>query len=237
LKRDLLLERLRQAAPVRDADVAGGDTADLVAAVARSLAADDRPQPRRRRMRFGRRTAILVAAALALAATTTAMGFQLTARTGLFGNPEHTEDDGSEFLQLDAPDFEDVARSLVPHEIPLPPGLGWEQEIDRQVRLGREEPGLMQETGVRATFAYFAQCAWVKAWLDAHLAGDDRLQERATRALAASHDWAPLVAVDGGGVRDFFATRVAEPAARGEAGPVRAELAANCTGMGLGSAP
>lgn len=236
MERDLLLEHLTAAAPVRDADVLGHDTADLVAALAPSIMTE-RSGPRRRRMRLGRRTAILVAAALALVATTAAMGFQLTARTGLFGNPEHTEDDGSEFLRLDAPDFEDVARSLVPHEIPLPPGLGWEQEIARQVELGREEPGLMQETGVRATFAYYAQCAWVKTWLDAHLAGDDRLQERATRALAASHDWPPLMAVDGGGVRDYFARFVAEPAARGEVAPVRAEFAANCTGMGLGRAP
>jgi hypothetical protein len=236
VERDLLPERLRAAAPARDADVLGAPTADLVEGLARSVMAE-RTEPRCRRRWFGRRTAVLVAAALALVATTTAMGFQLSARTGWFGNPESTEDDGSEFLRLDAPDFEDVARSLVPHEIPLPPGLGWEQEIARQVRLGREEPGLMQETGVRATFAYYAQCAWVKTWLDAHLAGDDRLQERATRALVASHGWAPLVAVDGGGVRDHFARFVAKPAARGEAGPVRAEFAANCTGIGLGRAP
>ena len=234
MERDLLLERLSAAAPVRNADVLGADTTDLVEAIARSVMTE-RAEPRRRRRLSGRRTAVLVAAALALVATTTAMGFQLTARTGWFGNPEHTEDDGSEFLRLDAPDFEDVARSLVPHEIPLPPGLGWEQEIARQVELGREEPGLMQETGVQATFAYYAQCAWVKAWVDAYRAGDERLQERATRELAASHDWAPLVAVDGGGVRDYFARFVAEPAARGEVGPVRAEFAANCTGMGLES--
>jgi hypothetical protein len=236
VQRDLLLERLSAAAPIRDADVPTGDTTELIEALARSIATDGR-KAERRRIPFGRRTAVLVAAALALVAATTALGFQLSAHTGWFGNPEHTEDDGSEWLRLDAPDFEDVARSLVPHEIPLPPGLGWEQEIARQVRLGREEPGLMQETGVRATFAYYAQCAWVKTWLDAHLAGDDRLQERATHALAASHDWAPLVAVDGGGVRDYFARFVAKPAARGEVGPVRAEFAANCTGMGLRRAP
>jgi hypothetical protein len=232
--RDLLLERLSAAAPIQDADVLSSDTTELVEAVARSISTGGR-KPKRRRTVFRRRTAVLVAAALALVATTTALGFQLSARTGLFGNPAHTEDDGSEFLRLDAPDFEDFARSLVPREIPLPPGLGWEQEIARQVSLGREEPGLMQETGVRATFAYYARCAWVKAWLDAYRAGDDRLRARATRALAASHGWAPLVAVDGGGVRDGFATMVAEPAARGEAGPVRAEFAANCTGMGLRS--
>src|SRR5690606_11523998 len=110
----------------------------------------------------------LLAAALLSVGLLSAFAYEtLSARTGWFGNPAHTETDGTEWLRTDAADFGDVLRSLVP-SLALAPGATWDAEIDRLVAAGRAEPALRQETGVRGGFAFYAHCSWLVTWAGAH---------------------------------------------------------------------
>ena len=112
----------------------------------------------------------------------------------------------------------------------MPTGARWEDEVDRQVR-GREQPGLQQETGVRATLESFARCAWLRSWLVNR--GDDSAARRAVAMVAASADWPATVVTDGAGVRDHI-RRVTTAARAGDVRAVRAELAVNCSFFPLG---
>ena len=223
---DELMERLAAAAPLSPGAL--DETDELIGGLAAAIATG----PARRR-RGRRRTALIALAVLAAGAGTAAAGTELAARTGWFGNPSHTEEDGSEWLRTDAPDFGEVLRGLVPRELPLAPGVAWEPEIARQVALGRSQPALQQETGVRATFASYARCSWAVAWLGAERAGDAVLRVRAERVRAQAPSWPIFAAVDGGGVRDLYAARAAA-AARGDVAAMREDAAVTCDGLGLG---
>jgi hypothetical protein len=88
---------------------------------------------------------IALALLLALSAgTALGVGYVLKTHTGLFGNPEHTEEDGSEWLNMAASDFRAVAATLVP-DVPLPAGVSWDPELDRMAAWGRAEPAMMQQ--------------------------------------------------------------------------------------------
>ncbi|MDX6556072.1 MAG: hypothetical protein QOD86_2267 [Miltoncostaeaceae bacterium] len=224
---DGLMERLAAAAPVPAGALDAGE--ELIAGLAASVAAG----PARRR-RGRRRTVAMVLAVLAAGAGTAAAGTQLAARTGWFGDPGLTEEDGSEWLRTDAPDFGAVARDLVPRDIALPPGVAWEPEIARLVAVGRREPGLQQETGVRFTFVSYARCAWSVAWLDATASGDAGLRRRAEGVLAAAPLWPIVAVVDGGGVRGLWRAR-ADAARRGDVAAMREDAMVTCDGFGLGT--
>ena len=223
---DGLMDRLAAAAPLPPGALDG--TEELMRALAAAVVTGP-ARPRRGR----RRTALIALAVLAAGAGTAMAGTELAARTGWFGTPSHTEEDGSEWLRTDAPDFGEVVRGLVPRELPLAPGIAWESEVARQVEMGRRQPGLQQETGVRATFASYARCSWTVAWLGAEEAGDAALRLRAERVLAQAQSWPIFAAVDGGGVRDLYAARAAA-AARGDAAAMREDAAVTCDGFGLG---
>lgn len=73
---------------------------------------------------------------------------------------------------------------------------------------------------MRGTVAYFATCTWLTSW---------EVRHDAYRGVIGSER---LTWVDGGGVVDHLTT-VADATARGDRGPIAAELAANCTGLPL----
>jgi hypothetical protein len=224
-----LTDVLADAAPVRDEVIAAAVPRAAFADLAHSIVlADERPR-RAFRPRGRRRWLVLALAALALVPTAAAVG-ELGARTGWFGDEALTEEDGSEWLRTDARDFRVVVAGLVP-ALELPAGARWQDEVDRQVRIGREQPGLMQETGVRATLESYARCAWLRYWL---VNRDDASRaERAARIVAWSAAWPATVATDGWGVREAI-RRVAAAARADDVAAVRTELAVNCIGFRIG---
>ena len=230
LEHDPILALVALAAPVRDSDLLAHPTVELVDAVAQSASADTRHLRRRAR---SRRFAVVVAAILALVAATSVAAHEFSAHTGWFGNPELTEEDGSEWLRTNAPDFPEAVRSLIPSELPLPQGFSWQPEVSRQVRQGREYGGLQQATGVRSTFAFYAYCAWVRSWYEARVAANLARQAQAERVLAAVPSW-DAIGMDGGGVRQSLAD-VAAATRSGNVARVRAELGNNCAGYPLGT--
>ncbi len=244
---------MRSADPVR-ADLASHDdvarlVGELARAVVRTGSADEarpdgpteRPARSGRPQRLGlmsvrapgdhsarRRVAVAGLAAAALLGTAAfTFGDELAARTGLFGSPGMTENDTSEWLNTGASDFREAMESLRPADIPLPAGRSWQPVIDREVANGQRERALMQVTGVRATFASYAICVWDGEWLAARGAGDSARAGRAVGVMRGMPAWPIIVAVDGGGVRDYLRD-TAEAAARGDEGPARQYITANC---------
>jgi hypothetical protein len=227
---DVLLETVGRTA------VAGEETFStdsIVDAVAELAIAICRTEPHVRSCRARRRRGRLVAvvAAVLLVPATAGFAYEIGARTGWFGNPAFSEEDGSEWLRSDAPDFAAVLLSLRP-ALPLPRGAVWAEEVDRQVAVGRREPSLVRETGVRRGFESYARCAWLASWLNATERGGGRSAARAAGVIAGSVAWPATAATDGGGVVEHL-REVAAAARRGDVAPVRAELAANCDGFPL----
>ncbi|CUU54070.1 hypothetical protein Ga0074812_10273 [Parafrankia irregularis] len=185
----------------------------------------------------GRRVVVAALVAVALLGTAAfTFGNDLIARTGMFGSPGMTENDTSEWLNTGASDFREVMESLQPNDIPLPAGRSWQPVIDNSVANGQREGALMQVTGVRAAFAFYAECVWDYEWLVARQAGDSGRVDRAVEVMGGMASWPIVIATDGGGVRDWL-RNMADAAARGDEGPVRQNLAANCDADWIGATP
>lgn len=155
-----------------------------------------RARPAHRRLRWAipqRGVALAAIFVGALAAGAGAYG--LETHTGIFGNPSFSEEDGSEYLRTDAPDFHSAVIAAIPADVPAPPG-GWAPLVRRVVAEGQAEPGLIQKTGVSSELSYKALCSWTGAWL----AGARNPQSAATRAIGGAAGWRTMVETDGGGV-------------------------------------
>lgn len=86
----------------------------------------------------------------------------------------------------------------------------------------------MQVTGVRAAFALYAVCVWDGEWLAARQAGDTARVGQAAEVIRGVPSWPIFVETDGGGTVDWFRT-IAEAATRGDEGPIRQDIRANCS--------
>lgn len=201
---------------------------ELSVALARETVRASRTAARARR----RRRVVGVVAGLAVAVPATAAATYWSAHTGEHGDPSLTEENASEWLDVCAPDFTEVAAGLAPTTRALPSGVSWAAATDRVVAgwtAGCDQgPSRTQADGVLMSYESYAGCAWAVSWLHA----DDRGDQASRRAAAAElrhHAASPVVAEnDGGGVVDSLA-RVADAAAAGDAGPVREQVVANCT--------
>lgn len=189
-------------------------------AVARARAQDTaEPVPLRRR----RGAVVLGGTALALlGGAGVAAAVTWSAHTGVFGQPGFTENDTSEYLDTGAPDFPQVLRSLQPTDLRLPEGESFEPFLESDVASLRREPTVVQVTGERAKFVFYATCRWQAAWLDTP-------SSQAVAQLRELADRPELRAVDGDGVVERRRA-LAEAAARGERVPVAQEVADNCQG-------
>jgi hypothetical protein len=180
---------LAQAAPTSTAGVTemnlthGYD--DLLAQILRSDREEKIGPFRRRRM--SRKAATLAAAAVFLCGAGAAAAAREGAFTGLWGDGEAGP---GELVNLASPDFPAVARQLsdqlLSDGLRFPPGVDAKQVIKQwgvsdQIQIRKDEQGnskfakivkrggiLMSETGVKGTFAGFAQCAWQRSWVAAY---------------------------------------------------------------------
>jgi hypothetical protein len=148
-----------------------------------NIVASERRRPHTSRP-YRRRASFVVAFATSLLVVTAALGGMYTSHTGFFPSTAGTENDTSEFLRTDAPDFPPLVTRLV-KGIPFPPGDSAVSRVAAYVR--QRQPGAdavantVQAAGVQTTFSLWAVCAWRGYWLQEHAAGD-----RDKQALAAS---------------------------------------------------
>jgi hypothetical protein len=144
--------------------------------------------PQRERRTVPRRlTVALAVAGATLAVAAVAFGSMLTTHTGFFGAAGMTENDTTEFLRTDAPDFPPLVAKLV-GDIPFPPGDSAERHVQRYVNQAQPGvdgvPQLVQAAGIEGTFATWAMCAWRGYWLQEHARGNAAQATLAADSLA-----------------------------------------------------
>jgi hypothetical protein len=144
--------------------------------------------PRPRSVRRYRRGGIALAFALVLLVVATAsFARMLTTHTGFFPSKAGTENDKSEFLRTDAPDFPPLVRKLV-KDIPFPPGVSAAARVDEYVKQRQPGPDGIPETvqaaGIKGTFSLWAVCEWRGYWLSQHAAHDSANEAVGARGLA-----------------------------------------------------
>ena len=126
-----------------------------------------------------------VAATAVLAFGAPAAADWISARTGWFGDPRMTEEDGSEWLRLDSPEIPGIVDEQVRQlSLALPAGVTTSDVVDavtsRLVANDDRIPDLMQDTGVRNMVGWDIACRWGWRWLDA--IGADQETAAAARA-------------------------------------------------------
>lgn len=220
--------RVRQSARVADADLAGLDLAagydDVLAGIYRSVdvpgVVDDRLVPvawRRRRVRHG--AALAVAVAVAVGGGAAAAGV-ISAHTGEYGPPGMTENDTSQYLRANAPDFLKVARGYA-KGVDFAPGYSAEQYLGY---LQPTEPMIMQVTGVKGMITMWAMCSWKRTWLKAeqrHDTGSQAVAVQHMRGIAALPVMAAINA-------QSFDRRLISAAQSGDDQPLRNDVTINC---------
>jgi hypothetical protein len=143
-------------------------------------------EPAAKRLRFRRRTAVILVFATALLVAAGALGAMRTTHTGFFPATAGTENDTSEFLRTDAPDFPPLVRRLV-RDTPFPPGDSALSRLPgylKTVRLSPDgAPMTVQAAGISGHFAEYAVCAWRGYWLQEHAAGRSENAAAAARGL------------------------------------------------------
>src|SRR5437763_5804718 len=152
-------------------------------------------------VRHGRRLATAVTfAAVALVVAAVAAGAMVTTHTGFFPKVAGTENDTSEFLRTDAPDFPPLVRKLVSN-IEFPPGYNREAYVRRYLNepiMHPQDgaPNTVQAAGVRANMAFWAVCAWRGYWLEVDAAADAAGEAAAVAGLQRIASSAALKKVD-----------------------------------------
>jgi hypothetical protein len=162
-----------------------------------------RPQTGARRAT--RLASALAFAAVALVVAAIATGAMLTTHTGFFPKAAGTENDTSEFLRTDAPDFPPLVRKLV-RDIPFPPGYSRDAYISRYLNEPTMKPdangigNTVQAAGIRGSIGFFSLCAWRGYWLRAHASSDPSgeavgasglMQVASSDAVKKSDNWWP----------------------------------------------
>lgn len=180
-------------------------------------------EPPARRRRWTRKRTFVVAFAVMAVAIATAVGATYSTHTGVLGLPHKTENDTSEYLRVDAPDFPPLALKLA-RGIPFPPG----DSAKTYLRFLIRPHELRQVTGVKGQFAFDAMCAWQGYWLEAHRNGDVAKEAAAVRVLRAIPTWPAITAVDSGTA--LYASFAADAAA-GKAARIQYFWNVNCKGL------
>jgi hypothetical protein len=196
---------LVNANPIADAALQAAGLAEAFGALGTRILAADRRRERWVIWRTTRRRAVvgLVFGAI-LATSSIGLGSMITTHTGFFADKPGTENDTSEYLRTDAPDFPPLVKKLV-KDIPFPPGDSALSRVPLYVsRLQPRADGIpnnVQAIGIKGHFSLLAVCAWRGYWLDAYRGGNKQKQALGAGGLArvASSDalkktdsWWPL---------------------------------------------
>jgi hypothetical protein len=185
---DVRKRLLVNANPITDAVVQAAGLTEAFGALGARILSAERSRARRVIWRPTRRLVVIGLALLAmLAATGVGLGEMITTHTGFFPDKPGTENDTSEYLRTDAPDFPPLVRKLV-KGIPFPPGDSALSRVPLYVshlQPGPDGiPNNVQAIGIQGHFSLLAVCAWRGYWLDAYKTGDKAAQTLGADRLA-----------------------------------------------------
>jgi hypothetical protein len=201
---DRLLDQLLIGAnPVADSAMRSSEVQLALDGIEGRILATERRSSRRPARKL---TVALALAGAALVLAAVAFGSMLTTHTGVFAAAGMTENDTTEFLRTDAPDFPPLVAKLV-DDIPFPPGdsaAGHVRQYVREYQPGPDGvPNLVQAAGVKGPFAHWAMCAWRGYWLHEHarahagqeaMAADRLASVASSDAVKKSDSWWPRYA-------------------------------------------
>jgi hypothetical protein len=145
---------------------------------------------------YRRRSAVALGFASILLICSVAVGSMYTTHTGIFPKAG-TDNDSSELLRIDAPDFQPTVRSLV-SEIPFPPGDSAVARIPSYLHQLHNQEGttMVQITGIKGQFSLQAVCAWRGYWLQEHALGHSANEQLAADGLGKVASSDSMKAVD-----------------------------------------
>ncbi|TQS42361.1 hypothetical protein [Cryptosporangium phraense] len=170
------------------------DTPEITAALdalGDRIVAGEATSPRRPRRR-GTVVAASAALAVALAVGAPAAADFIGLHTGEFGLPGKTENDTSEFLRADSPEFPALVEKLG-RDYPLPPGGDYSHVLWlNEKAIADHGPYEFQERTLRWDVANDASCQWQKYWLDGYDRHDAAQQAAARKVLDEIPDWEGL---------------------------------------------
>ncbi|MGA9761931.1 MAG: hypothetical protein WBQ14_05870 [Gaiellaceae bacterium] len=185
---DVSNELLAKASPITDTAIGAAGLTHAFEALAGNILAAESRSGRRAIGRPTRRFAVIGLGLVAmLAVAGLGLGGMITTHTGFFPEKPGTENDTSEYLRTDAPDFPPLVRKLV-KDIPYPPGDSALSRVSLYVR--RFQPGpdgipnTVQAAGIKGQFSFWAVCAWRGYWIDAYKNGDVAAQKLGADGLA-----------------------------------------------------
>ena len=181
---DVPNELLAKASPITDTAIGAAGLTHAFEALAGNILAAESRSGRRAIARPTHRLAVIGLGLVAmLAVAGIGLGGMITTHTGFFPEKPGTENDTSEYLRTDAPDFPPLVEKLV-KGIPFPPGDSAIARIPLYVRQMQPSadgiPNNVQAIGIQGHFSLLSVCAWRGYWLDAHKDGD-----RAAQTLGA----------------------------------------------------
>ncbi len=137
-------------------------------------------QPWSRRAKFG----ALVAGVIVMV-TTGAATFWVSVHTGLYGHPNTTEEDGSEWLNVDSPEIIQVIDRDT-KKYSLPPAGSWSAfKADWPTK----EPMRLQATGIEGAVAWESSCQWRGYWLAGYQAKNPSQMSAAQAVLDQVPNW------------------------------------------------
>ena len=137
------------------------------------------------------------------------------AETGIFGDGQgpggsasgkhYTEQDNSEWIKLNSPDFVTYAVRLMPAYVELPTGTDRTRFASNVAHilhdgLPADRDSVMQATSVKGAFEVGARCLWYADWKQAAASGDHARASADGQHFLTAATWPLTVATDGGGV-------------------------------------
>ena len=123
--------------------------------------------------------------------------------------------EGSEWVDLSAPDLPEYAASVFPDWLPIPPGETRESMIDAVVAqwTAVPEPGITSDWGFRYEYERLAYCGW----LETRLTSNDLAElTRADRVLEEAIRWPAFTATDADGVVPIYLRAYSDASRRGD---------------------
>ena len=113
---------------------------------------------------------------------------------------DYSEVPDSEYVTVDAPDFEEYLDFIYPDYLVPAPGQSREQIVAGVASLWQGRKGSTQEIGLRQDMELAAFCGWANEWTEANAAADQVRAQAAIDGMLLTTTWPAQAALNAGGI-------------------------------------